>query len=800
MNLPYTFDDANRAIQVHRYDLPTPWINYLSNGNLHAFVSHAGGGLAWWRTPSKARLTRYRMTNLPIDTPGFYVYLREADGTVWSPSFRPVETPLDAWHAEHQPGLTRYVARRGALEATLELFIPPNTQALVWDLSIKNASGQEVALDVFGYVEFCLMDWKQDTDWSCYVKHNLHLWYEAEANAVLYLYRHFHFNPWLENCPLAYFGASEPVVSHACDRDAFVGNYRWEKNPLGVERNDCGNTDLLCGEPCGALQNKITVPAHGEKRMHYFLGAEPKAIVEWPKAKEGVIASMQSLRQPGVVDQLKAELRAWWDEHLGCLQCQVPDADVQRQINIWSPVQSVHTGRYSRSISLYASGVRTLGYRDTCQDMMAVAYRKPAWATDVFSYLLSQQYEDGHAPHQCNPVENLPAEARVHIDNPIWLPMLANAILSETGDLSLLDRELPWLSAKDNLSPVGSATVWQHLLRVTDFIEANLGAHGIPLTHKGDWNDSIGKYSKKGHGESLMAAQQYVYSLGLLAGMAAARGEREQAARLQALRTKQAEAILACAWDGAWWRRGFDDAGKPFGTVNDAYGKIWLNTQSWAVIAGVGSVEQQKQALQSVKDMLDTGVCGIQKLFPSYASFPASLDPYSGYSPGCGENGAIFCHANTWAIIAEALAGNSERAWHYYRQLIPHVVLQKVGLQTYQAEPYAYVSNIIGPENPRYGWANVTQVTGTAAWMDIAATQYLLGLRPELGGLRIAPALPPSWEGFSAVRQFRGCRIEIKVQRGSSPGLVVNDQKLAENLVPAALLLKNAALQATLTV
>ncbi|MCX7004004.1 MAG: hypothetical protein NTV22_12155, partial [bacterium] len=712
MVLPYHFDDDRRNVVMHRHDLPAPWINYLSNGTLHAFVSQAGGGLCWWRTPLKARLTRYRMANLPLDSPGFYVYLREADGRVWSPTFRPVATPLDDWRAEHQPGLSRFVARRGALTATLELFIPPDTNTLIWDLSLTNTGAHDAPLDVFAYVEFCLMDWKQDTDWSCYVKHNLQLWFEPSANAIVYLYRHFHFNPWLEHCPLAYFGASAPVVSHACDRDAFMGNYRAENNPAGVERNHCGNTNLLCGEPCGALHNTVIVPAGGATHVQYFLGAEPQAIVQWPRALDAVRERMQALRAPGAVPQHKAALQAWWDEHLAVFHAELPDADVARQINIWSPLQSVHTGRYSRSISFYASGVRTLGFRDTCQDMLAIAYRKPAWATDMFCYLLAQQYEDGHTPHQCNPVEHLPADPHIHIDNPLWLPMLAQAILAETGDFALLERELPWL-AGDSLSQTGAASVWQHLLRIPEFMETQLGTHGIPLTHKGDWNDSIGKFSKHGRGESLMAAQQYVHVLRLLAGMADACGDAAAVTRLRALQAKQAAAILACAWDGRWWRRGFDDDGQPIGSAACAYGKIWLNPQSWAVIADVGTREQQLRAMQSVDELLNTKQCGLQKLSPSFASFPEARDPYSGYSPGCGENGAIFCHANTWAIMAEALLGNRERAWDYYRQLLPHLVLQRVGLQRYQAEPYAYVSNIIGPDNPKFGWANVTQVTGT---------------------------------------------------------------------------------------
>ncbi len=783
----YSFDDEARSIAILDPRLPQPWINYLSNGTLHAFVSQAGGGMAWWKSPLKNRISRYRQYNLPIDSPGFYIYIRERNGTVWSPSWRPVETALDAWRAEHEPGLTRFVAVRGDLEATLELFIAPETNAIIWDLILKNTGSDLVDVDVFGYVELCLLDWKQDVDWACYVKHNLQTAFDAEANAVTYLYRHFHLNPQLADCPLVYFGASDPVLSFSGDRDGFMGNYRDERNPLGVERNHCGDEAMLCGDPCAALQCAASVPAGGEKRMQFFLGGEPHAIVEWPSALEKIRTTMARLREAGAVDGLKSSLRVWWAEHFDVLHTTLPDADIERQINTWAPVQSVHTARYSRSVSQHAAGVRTLGFRDTCQDALAVAYRKPAWAADVFRYLISQQYEDGHTPHQCNPVEKLPADAGVHIDNPLWLPLVARAIVAETGDLSLLEERRPWLSSGDNLTPTGEATIWEHLLRIPDFMESNLGAHGIPLTHKGDWNDAIGKFSKQGRGESIMAAQQYVHALRILEEFADLRGDTAQATRLAARRSSQEAAILSCAWDGAWWRRGFDDDGNAIGSKDCEFGKIWLNTQSWAVIAGVGSETQHWQAMDSVAELLDTNYCGIKKLHPSFQSFPEVFDPYSGYSPGCGENGAIFCHANTWAIMAEALLGRADKAWHYYRQLVPHLALQKVGLQRYKAEPYAYVSNIIGPENQKYGWANVTQVTGTATWMDIAATQYLLGLRPELGGLRVAPCLPSDWPGFQATRLFRGCSLEIQVTgTGSRVGsMVLDGMPLETNLITA---------------
>jgi cellobiose phosphorylase len=232
---------------------------------------------------------------------------------------------------------------------------------------------------------------------------------------------------------------------------------------------------------------------------------------------------------------------------------------------------------------------------------------------------------------------------------------------------------------------------------------------------------------------------------------------------LRQARGELVEALLTEAWDGQWWLRGYDDDGNPFGSDRNERGKIFLNAQNWAVLSGVGSDEQLRSGMDAAAERLDTGI-GLQVLAPSYPTWPEVKSPFSSFVPGTNENGAIFCHANTWAIIAEALLGRGNRAWKYFTQLIPANVIKAVGVDRYRAEPYAWVSQIIGPENPLFGWANVEQVTGTATWMDVAATQYLLGIRPEPAGLRIDPCIPGDWPGFRVQRSFRGCRLDIDVQ------------------------------------
>ncbi len=79
--------------------------------------------------------------------------------------------------------------------------------------------------------------------------------------------------------------------------------------------------------------------------------------------------------------------------------------------------------------------------------------------------------------------------------------------------------------------------------------------------------------------------------------------------------------------------------------------------------------------------------------------------------------------------------------------------------------------------------------TGAAAGSYYAATQYVLGIRPEIDGLRIDPRIPSAWEGFRAVRGFRGARYEIEVRnpRRVCRGVArvwLNGEPLEGSLIP----------------
>lgn len=783
--LPYAFNDKDRKISFNRYDLPQPWINYLSNGSMHAFVSQAGGGMCWWKTPQNFRITRYRFYNLPTDSPGFYIYIRMQDGTVWSPAFRPCETKLDKWQAAHGTGYSAFTAEKDGLKAVLKLFMASDYDALIWDLKFTNLKGERVECDVFAYAELSQFMFVNEVNLGYYLKWNVKNVFDKEAQAILYSYTAW-MHPRTEDMPLVYFSSTAEVKSYSCNRDAFVGNYRDERNPVGVEKGELDNKNLLGGEPCAALHTHITLNGNEDTKINYFLGVTTGGVVNYGDARQKTIETLAALKKQGAVDEQFAKNMQWWNNHLGVYSCEIPDESALRQINIWNPVQSVVTARFSRSISSSASGIRGIGFRDSAQDMLAQAYRKPDWAADMLYFLASQQFEDGHTVHTAWPEDKRPPQDITRSDNHIWMTYLAYAIVAESGDMSVLDKKVPYLG-KDMVTPAGEATIWEHLLKGVEFTEAHKGEHGLPLILFSDWNDHLGPFGRKGKGETVFVSQQHIYALKQLSELAEARGESDKVTYFEKLIAQQEEALNKYAWDGEWYLRGMDDDGKPIGSHTSDYAKIWVNTQSWNIIAGTGERRNNIKAMDSVKKHLDTGL----GLLINYPSLPESLS--NGLPSGYSENGGVFCQANCWAIMAEALLGRGDIAWNYYKQIIPHEVIKKIGVENYKGEAYAYSSTLLGPSNEQFGQACVSQVTGTAAWMDVVSTQYLLGIRPTLKGLLIDPCIPSGWKGFNVKRKYRDCELNIKVENPSGvqygvKSITLNGQKIETDRITVDLI------------
>jgi len=768
------FDAATHEYVINRPDTPTPWLNYIGQGGYGGIISNTAGGFSFDRDPRERRATRYRYNAIPADQPGRYVYIRDqTTGRFWSPSWQPVRGDLDVYECRHGPGYTRIRSAFDGIETELLYFVPPANAdgpcpCELWVLRIRNAGPLVRHLRSFSYAEFGYVDSlsdQQNLDWSQHIVSS-----RLEGSAILASTR---FRP-----ATTFLAASEPPCGWTGDREDFVGRCRDLAAPVVVETGEPTNAGSPRGNSIGSLCHDLDLRPGEEHRLVYVLG-----LTDHP---EEIAAVVSRYRDPAQLAAAFDELRADWNGYLGRFTVATPDPEMTEMLNVWNQVQCRTTLNWSRFVSGYETGLgRGMGTRDSAQDTLGTMHSLPEQARRTLTRTWTLQFRDGHTWHQLFPLSGeggpglaaeFPTWPQWFSDDHLWLVIATCAYLRETGDIAYLDELVPWADGD-------VATIWTHMRQAIEFTLANRGPHGLPRAGFADWDDTLNVDHGSGKAESVWSAMQFCRAVLDLADLCRHTGRLAGAIPLRDLHREMAALVNAVAWDGSWYARAFDDDGLPIGVASEERHRINLNPQTWSVIGEVAPPERAERAIDAVAELLATPF-GTALLWPPYDGGDDRVRGTSTYPPGAKENGGIFCHANTWLVIAAAMLGRGDDAYVHYRRILP---LARTDADVFRAEPYVYSQNICGPAHPQFGMARNAWLTGTAAWAFVAATQWILGIRPTFDGLQIAPAIPASWPGFDARREFRGVAYEIHARRdgpGNVVSLIVDGRPVPGSVVP----------------
>ena len=790
------FDDAAREYVITRPDTPLPWLNYLGNEEYFALISNTAGGYSFVRDARLRRLTRYRYNNAPLDLGGRYLYVRDADtGEFWSPSWQPTQTPLDDYSCRHGLGYTVIGSSHAGIDVETTYFVPLGETLELWRMRVSNVRDTVARLFVFSAVEFCLWDASDD---ATNFQRNFSVGEVEVEDGVVY-----HKTEYRERRDhFAYFACSPAPVAVDTQRDTFLGPYRSWDRPLAVEEGHCADSIAVGWAPCGAHQVEIELEPGETREVIFVLGyAENLSDAKFDPPgsqtidKRRVLPLIARFRDPAEVEASFAQLRDHWDGLLGGLQVSTPNEHVDRMVNTWNQYQCMVTFNLSRSASFFESGVgRGMGFRDSNQDLLGFVHLVPERARGRLLDLAATQLPTGGAYHQYQPLTKRGNDAvgSGFNDDPLWLVLAVSAYLKESGDWSILDEPVPY----DN-EPGSETPFAEHLRRALGYTLDRLGPHGLPLIGRADWNDCLnlncfseapgesfqtGPFREGGVAESVFIGGLFALAAEELAAIEERLGDTAAAAEHREAGERIAAAVRRDGWDGDWFRRAYDYFGQPVGSRENTEGQIFIEPQGMCVMAGIGLDDGLAQlALDSVRERLATphGVLLVQ---PAFTGYRLELGEITSYPPGYKENGAIFCHTNPWIMIAEALAGNGDAALDYYLRINPSA--REDLSEVHRCEPYVYAQMIAGRDAPAHGEAKNSWLTGTAAWNLVAVTQWILGIRAEHDGLRIDPCLAADWEGFTAVRRFRGATYRIEVVAGPEAALVVDGEPLEGNLVP----------------
>ena len=813
------FDDKAREYVITRPDTPRPWANYLGSTEYGALITNNAGGYSFYKTALNGRFLRARSNAVPMDQPGRYFYLRDNESAdYWSSSWQPVGKPLSKYKStcRHGTAYTIITSRYSGIETESTYFVPLGQTFEYWRLKVTNKGKKPRKLSVYTYCEFASC-WNMPNDLTN-LQYSQFIAKAEIDNGVLGVMSHpyFKYDPenFLCGAGRVWMGlAGAPLSGVETTRENFFGSvYNTYANPQAVIDGTASNFLAEGENACGTLRADIELAPGEQRELLVLLGmGTPASHGHATLAEFGNSARCE--------DELR-KLKGYWHGLLAGVSVKTPDAEFDSMANTWGGYNALITYAWSRHASMIYNGERDgLGFRDTVQDFLGAMPHLKDGIRERLELMLTGQVSNGGAMPVVQPFNHTPGKMppprreEYRSDDCQWFFNAIPDYVAETGDVDFYTKVLPYADQ-------GEATVLGHLRRALEFNLERSGRNGLPCGLHADWNDCV----KMGYeGESVMVAFQLRYGLFTYAGIAEQLHARrvsagrssppgepqvgedaspylQEAAWARAELGKLEAAIQKAAWDGEWflWAIGAD--GHRYGSKAETEGRIYINTQVWAVMSGAASTEQGRSAMDALKRDLATPY-GIMLSAPPFTHTPPTVMGGVIYNHGIKENAGIFCHTQSWAVIAECLLGHGDQAYEYYRAFMPSAYNTRAEVR--EIEPYVHCQTTYATCNRNAGKSRVAWLSGTASWSHHTALQWILGVRPELDGLRIDPCIPKAWPGFTMTRVFRGrtLKIEVKNPSGVCKGvssLTVDGKPVAGNLVPLERLRDRSRIVATL--
>lgn len=687
--------------------------------------------------------------------PGRFVFLRdEATGQAWSLPHEPMRRPVDSFRFEVGQAAIGWVLGVGELEVSLTVSLPVDAVAELWTASLRNTGAATRRVSLYPCFSVGYMSWMNqsaawDEDLQGLVARSVSPYQRLEDYP-----RIAQLKDWTALL------ADQRPDSWEARLEAFEGEGGWA-NPAALARPRLGRGEAHYETPIAALQYALEL-GPGEARQWRFVFAPGRDAGELQQLRARLLA-------PGAFEREAQASRAYLEGGRGCLRQRSPDAELDAFANHWLPRQVWYHGDTNR----LTTNPQTRNY---LQDALGMVYVEPARAKQVFRAALSQQQEDGGMPDGVllSPeAEQQYINQVPHMDHCVWLPVCLAPYLDETGDWAFL-REV--VIGRDGQG----ATVFERVCAAMRWLLRHRDARGLSLIAQGDWCDPMNMVGPAGRGVSGWLTIAAAHALRLWVEVARELGEADVADELGRGADELAAAAQAQLWDGDWFARGISDAGRRFGVATDEEGRIFLNPQSWALLAGIADADQRERIVRAVDAQLDSP-WGVMLLAPAFTRMHEHIGRVTQKFPGSAENGSIYNHAAAFWIHALYRAGEGERAWTQLRRMLPGPdaddLIRRGQLPVFIPNYYRGAVH----QFPRTaGRSSQMFNTGTASWIYRVLVEDLFGLRGSSLGLHIDPALPRSWGEARVERRFRGASFSVTYRRGSSPLAVTLDGALLD--------------------
>jgi N,N'-diacetylchitobiose phosphorylase len=788
------FDDKAREYVITRPDTPRPWSNYLGSTEYGAIITNHAGGYSFYKSGATGRFLRMRFNSVPMDQPGRLFYVRDRDsGDFWSGSWQPVGKPLDQYESTCRHGMAYTIieSRYAGIKTEATYFVPLGQTFEYWRMKVTNTSDRARKLSLFTYCEFANL-WHTFQDLTN-LQYSLFITRATLEDGILGVTCNPNYDfdgKDLTGCNRTWMALSgAPLAGVETVRERFLGSYGGYAAPDVVAKGKCSNFLAEGDNVVGGQQADLDLAPGETREIIVMLGLGTVSS----HGKKTVAEFGNSARCEAEFQKLKTA----WHAPLESLQIETPDANFDHMVNVWNAYNALITYAWSRSASLVYNGERDgLGFRDTVQDMLGAIPLIGQAVQPRLELMLTGQLANGGAIPVIKPFSHVPGKEppppdhEYRSDDCLWFFNAIPAFVAETGDFAFYTKVLPYADS-------GEATVFGHLRRALEFNLERTGRNGLPCGLAADWNDCI----RLGyHGESVFVAFQVRLGLDVYAGIADKLGLPAEAAWASAQLADLDAKIQKVCWDGDWFIWAIGQNGDIYGTKNFAEGQVYMNTQVWAVMSGAATPAQATRCLQTMKDQLATPY-GVMLCAPPFIKADPEIMKATLFNAGIKENAGIFSHTQSWGVIAEVMQGNGDQAYEYYRAFMPSTYNDRAELR--EVEPYVHCQTTYSRYNANEGASRVPWLSGTASWAYYSATHWVLGIRPEVEGLRIAPCIPKAWPGFTMRRKFRGLNLTITVKNpsGVSRGLAtltVDGAQITGEVIPVSALRDGAQIVAVL--
>lgn len=724
---------------------PRKWVNLhynrIGEDEIYSEVTNIGDGVTWVRDKDGNTCTL-------VGYDAKYLYIRDEEtGSVFSPWGAPAPQPVTDRYCKYFAAKTEISGTCNGLKVIQRVFVPREYTNEIWTVNIENKTDKPKKVSIFAYAMFQLTGCDSE---GRYVGKDNYAVVHPEIGGTFITNRNV-FTP--TNKFNGYVIALNNFVGANSYRDQFFRSEFASSSPRIIWGWNCDNKPAYGPDCAGIVQATIEISPHSKGRVDFTLGQATN------------IQDVKNLRS--ILSQEKID--AMCEEQM--------DIEYKRAESFCVGIGNTnYEGLMNHFVKkqMYSYLINKSGFRDNLQLDNALAMVDYEASEQNFLRALGSQYPNGSVIHGFRPINRLQ-----YSDKPAWILLTGPGLIKESGDFSLLEKKVSYFESDE----VG--TVWEHMLRALRFLAKDTGKHGLCNQHHADWNDGLEATAETGERESVMVTQQLCYGLLEIEELAGIIGDKAVQKECRDLHDRFNKRLNEIAWDGEWYARFICEDGYRAGSSKNEEGKIFINSQSWAVLSKTAPDNRDIKCMDSLEEYLQAD-CGYRLVGPSFSKYDPRIGHLSNSMPGHAENGGCYNHAAGFKAVADCMLGRAEEAWETFVKVAPDNPLNPV--ENSETEPFSF-TNFYSTCEYVYGKSGYPWRTGTAGWFTVLLVEYILGARRSYEGLLIDPCLTAKIPRASIRRTFRGAIYEISLDNSAgrcngAKKITVDGVELKGNVLP----------------